>query len=294
VAIVNALQINHFFKIPELYELCARRDSGEPTGAGPLKVEDMHSLGLYRGEKAGGKADPRDYVLPDLGMAKMRGSAGNKQLTVLALAGHNDVPHNHNDIGSFLVHTRGRMMLTDPGGPQYNRETFSSKRYEILFCRSRGHSVPIINGREQKAGKRYRGELSVDGLNTSDTKRIAIDMSRAYPRGTVRALVRTLTLDAPANVLTIEDAYRFSKEPRELEEAFVTFEKAVVNGKGTSVRIGPVRGGVTLSAAQAGRFSVESLRDKPEHTKPNTPDLQRITFVPADLPCKFTLRFVMR
>jgi len=293
VAVLNALQINHFVKVPELYELCPRRDSGEVKGAGPLKVEDMHSLALYRNERATGEPDPRDYILPDLGLVKMRGSAGPGQMTVAAIAGNNGVPHSHNDIGSFLVFARGRMLLTDPGAPLYSRKTFSSRRYEILYCRSRGHSVPVINGREQKQGPQYRGELSVEGLNQPGTKRAIIDMTHAYPRGTVRRLVRTLVLDHRANALTIEDAYCFSKTPCDLEEAFVTFEEAVLAKGGRAVRIGPARGGATLAAGQPGRFRVETLAAESEDSLPGGPSLRRISFVPRKLSKDVVLSFTL-
>lgn len=290
---LNALQVNRFHSVPELYELCIRRDSGEPKGTGPLRIEDMHSLALYSGERATGKLDQRDYALTDLGMVKMRGVPGPHQMTVVAVAGHNGAPHNHNDIGSFMVFADGRMALTDPGGPLYNKETFENRRYEILWCRSKGHSVPIINGREQKAGAQYRGKLSVEGLNGKSVKRAVIDMARAYPRGTVSKLVRTLELAPATNTLTIEDAYQFRRPPETLEEAFVTFEKVSVNKRRDAVRIGPVRGGVTLTAAQTGVFNVAAVTEKPEHTKPGTSPLQRITFVPATLTTDLVLRFVV-
>lgn len=310
VALLTALQINHFWSVPEIYELCARvpkrianvssvqeprhlekYTSSVPKGAGQLDARDMHSLALYRGQKATGQPDNADYVLPGLGMVKMRGKPGRDQVTVAALAGNNGVPHNHNDIGSFQVYVRGRMVLTDPGGPLYNKQTFRGDRYAILWCRSNGHSVPIIDGKEQQAGSKYFGKLSVEGLNEAGRKQATIDMSRAYPRGIVKKLVRTLELDSARNKLTIEDAYQFSKKPSSLEESFVTFEKAIVNKKGDSVRIGPVRGGVTMTAGQPGRFRVKTMKEKPEHTKPGTPDLQRITFVPSKLSAQFALRF---
>jgi hypothetical protein len=313
VGALNALQINHFFSMPELYELCARRvekkplavtlpdsrhlhklNEGKFKGAGPLDVRDMHSLALFRGERATGRAEQKDYVLPNLGMVKMLGKSGVNQMTVAALAGNNGVPHNHNDIGSFLVFKCGRMVLTDPGAPLYNKQTFREGRYDILWCRSKGHSVPIINGREQKAGRQYIGELSVQGLNEPGIKRAVIDMSRAYPQGTVKALIRKLELDYGSNTLIIEDAYTFSQRPDSVDDAFVTFEKATAIRNGKAVRIGSARGGVTLSADQPGRFRIVALREKPEHTKPGTPALQRITFVPQRLSLQFVLRFSIR
>lgn len=183
------------------------------------------------------------------------------------------------------------MLLTDPGAPLYNKQTFGKRRYDILWCRSQGHSLPVINGQEQKAGSTYRGKLSVEGLNEPGIKRARIDMTRAYPRGAVQSLVRTLELDSPGNTLTIEDAYVFSKRPASLEEGFVTFEKATVIGKGKAVRLGPARGGAILSAGQPGRFKVEMRVEKPEHTPPDRPPLQRITFVPGKTSKAFNLTF---
>lgn len=288
-----ALLINHFYNIPELYELCPRRKSGKPVGAGALQVNSMHSLGLYKNEKATGKADQRDYVLSDLGLVNMRGMPGKAQMTVAALTGNNGVPHNHNDIGSFIVYSKGRMFLTDPGGPLYNSQTFGEQRYEILWCRSRGHSVPIINGREQQVGKQYRGELSVEGLNESGLKKVAIDMSKAYPKGTVKKLIRTLVLNPELNELTIEDDYKFSSKPKSLEEAFVTFEKSIVT-KDRSVRIGTKSDGLTLVADQEGTFNVETPIEKPEHTKPGIGPLNRIIFVPEILSRQIKLSFTLK
>jgi hypothetical protein len=313
VALFSALQVNHFYAIPELYELCAREVgrlpknkgvaeprhfekfvSGEPKGAGRLDARDMHSLALYQGQKAKGKPDNQDYALTDLGMVKMRGADGNDQMTVAMLGGHNGVPHNHNDIGSFQVFVRGRMALTDPGGPLYNKQTFRGDRYAILWCRSRGHSVPLINGREQKAGKQYYASITVDGLNRSNKKRVMLDMSNAYPQGTVKKLIRTFALDADANELSVSDSYVFAETPKSLEEAFVTFEEVSVLNKGKAVRIGPVRGGVTIRSAQAGAFAVNLEKEDPKHTPTGRPDLQRITFVPANLSKAFELSFVMK
>lgn len=295
IAPLVALQINHFYPIPELYELCPRQKDGGMSGAGKLKIDDMHSLGLYRGEKATGKADPKDYVLPDLGVVKLRGGPGPDRMTLAALAGNNGVPHNHNDIGSFMLYARGRMFLTDPGGPLYNKQTFSKRRYEIIHCRSRGHSVPIINGEEQTSGKQFRGELSVEGLNEEGAVKAAvIDMGAAYPEGSVASLIRRLELDTVANTLAIEDACRFDSKPKSLEEAFVTFEKAEVVSGGDAVRIGPVRDGATLTVEQPGTFAVEIINEKPEHLPPGQPPIQRVTFTPETLKKEMTLRFTLR
>jgi len=282
---LSALLINEHLRLPELYGTCAQRADCS------LAVRDMHSLALYRGQKAPAKPDGSDYLLPDLGTVKLRGTPGPQQLTLVALAGHNGVPHNHNDIGSFIVHKRGRICLVDPGAPLYTRKTFSPQRYEIIFCNSLGHSVPLINGREQRAGAQYRGDLTVENLGGEGRKTTTVDMTRAYPRGTVKRLMRTFTLAWEANSLTLEDAYEFSKPPRALEEAFITFEdKVVVAKNGRSVRLGPRRKGLTIKAAAPGRFRARRLVK--ESKEGHTDDvLTRITFTPRKLAKTMTLRF---
>ena len=251
---LTAMLANHFHPVPELYDLCALHPDRT------VRLSTMHELALYAGAKATGEPDHRDYLLPDLGQVKLRGAPGAKQITLLAIAGHNGVNHNHNDIGSFIVARRGRLLLVDPGGPTYTRKTFSPQRYEIVFCNSRGHSVPVINGHMQIPGREHYGVLRVANLNGSGPKEAVVDMTHAYAEGTVKQLVRTFTLDPASNHLMVEDAYEFGRAPRSVEEAFITFESAAIAAGGRSVQIGPKRGGVRLAAVEgAGRFTAERL-----------------------------------
>jgi len=280
-----AMIINAFYKMPELYELC------EPRPNRTLRLSGMHELALYRGQRARGAPDHRDYLMPDLGQVKLRGRPGSRQMTLMALAGHNGVPHNHNDIGSFIVHRGDRLLLVDPGAPLYTRKTFSPRRYEIVFCNSLGHSVPVIGGKQQQAGSRYYGTLEVENLNGERRKRAMIDMTRAYPRGTVKRLTRTFTLNARANRLTLEDAYTFSRAPRSLEEAFITFEQVEVARNGRSVRIGPSGSRVRLSCVETpGRFRFRRLVEESKEGRADEV-ITRITFAPRKLQKEMRLRF---
>ena len=277
--------INQVHPMPGLYGLCATHPDRT------LRLGSPHELALYSGRKAPAKPELSDAHLPDLGQVKMRGKPGRRMLTVMALAGNNGVPHNHNDIGSFLVHRGDRLWLDDPGGPIYTRKTFSARRYDIIFCNSLGHSVPLINGVQQKAGARYRGVLSVENLNGRGEKTAVIDMSRAYPRGTVRSLVRTLTLDGEANTLELEDVYEFSGTPTALEEAFITLEPAKVAAGGKSVQIGPRGRGLLLSAPDtAGRFRVAILEEESKEGRTDKV-IRRVTFTPRTLSRQMRLVF---
>ena len=116
----------------------------------------------------------------------------------------------------------GTCLLVDPGAPHYTRKTFGPRRYESLFCRSRGHSVPVVNSHEQPPGRRYRGTLAVEGLNREGDKIVTIDMTRAYPDKTLKKLERRFVLGRRGGI-ELTDTYAFSRKPRSVEEAFVTF-----------------------------------------------------------------------
>lgn len=275
----SALEINRFLHLPELYEVAAHDKQGR------LAVAGWRGLLLYHGERVTGKADTRDYLLPDLGMAKLR--AGGT--TLLTLAGRNDVPHNHNDIGSFILHRHGKCLLTDPGAPKYTAKTFGPKRYEILFCRSRGHSVPLINGREQPTGGHYRGTLAVEGLNAAGPKSATIDMTHAYDDRTLSRLLRRFDL-APDGHVELSDRFAFTRAPRRLEEAFITFEPVRIARGGRAAVVGRGRRSVTITARTPGRFAAERLVEESEEGRTGAV-VTRLTFAPARLEREMALVF---
>jgi hypothetical protein len=286
IPVQAALIINAHKDLPELYELCAANKDKS------LKLSNPHDLGMYKGQKQTGKPDSRDYFLPGLGQVKMRAKPGPKAFTLMAIGGHNGVPHNHNDVGSFILHKGDKLWLTDPGGPVYNRKTFGPNRYDIVFCNSRGHSLPVINGKLQQPGSRFRGTIKVNNLNSSGPKEAVVDMTRAYPKGTVKKLVRTFALDLETNQVTITDHYSFDRKPRKLEEAFITFEDVAVGSGGRSVQIGSKSKGITLTTATKGKFSVVTLTEESKEGRADQP-IRRITFVPAALDRNMDISFTV-
>lgn len=91
-------------------------------------------------------------------------------------AGHNDEPHNHNDVGNFIIATKNGQELCDIGSGRYTRQYFRAATRYTIFCNSsESHSVPIINGTLQHEGREYRGDLSLDG------NRVSLRIDGAYP-----------------------------------------------------------------------------------------------------------------
>lgn len=103
--------------------------------------------------------------------------------------GHNAEPHNHNDVGSYVVRVDKETPVLDPGGTEYTAETFSAKRYEHPILSSFGHSVPVVNGHLQTPGKQSRGVICMRAFSEkSDTW--GIDLTSCYPGSGVKKLVR--------------------------------------------------------------------------------------------------------
>ncbi len=73
-----------------------------------------------------------------------------------AKAGHNNEPHNHNDVGSFIIAKNGKQYITDPGPGTYSQQYFAAAtRYTLLECSSLGHCAPYFGDVIQKVGEQY-------------------------------------------------------------------------------------------------------------------------------------------
>jgi len=94
--------------------------------------------------------------------------------------GHNDEPHNHNDLGSFIVHAGGENIFCDLGAGMYTQSYFAPGREQILNISSAGHSLPQINGCEQYSGR--AAAAIVELVQTGDHEvKFGLDLTAAYP-----------------------------------------------------------------------------------------------------------------
>ncbi len=283
------LTINQFMTLPELYALCPRHEDNT------LKLTGWHELALGCDVTVAEPLPKRDALLPDLGLVMARSKPGSGQVTLQVLAGHNGVPHNHLDVGTFVLHRGDDVWVVDPGAPLYRQKTFGPDRYEIVYCNCLGHSVPMIDGQGQGIGANFRAGLVVRGLDGDGTKTITLDLTQAYPNHLTQQLIRTFRLDPDSHRVELTDSFAFGRVPTSVEEAFVTFAETEVVDDGLAVRIGPAGEGVTIRAvATPGSFSTQSLEEAcredarhPEHI------LTRITFSPAELAESLKLTFVI-
>lgn len=167
------------------------------------------------------------YILPDAQWLIFRDAAANGGAIK---GGHNAEPHNHNDIGSFFFLLHGSEVLADLGAGEYTKDSFSDKRYTIFTNHSFSHSVPIVNGSGQQAGKEYAARSCVfESCSTPSAVQASMDISPAYGESTLASLVRSLTFDSSAHRLTLCDSYAFTQMPASLTERFVSRQKPVLS-----------------------------------------------------------------
>jgi len=139
-------------------------------------------------------------------------SAG--ELSLAAKSGHNDEPHNHNDIGGFLLACDAGQVLCDFGAGEYTRDYFQpATRYGYLCNSSFGHSVPIISGQGQSPGKQYGGQVlgHERGL-------FRVDIAGAYQVPGLRSAIRQMELSEAG--FALKDT--FQGDGLNVTERFVT------------------------------------------------------------------------
>lgn len=145
--------------------------------------------------------------LPNLELAVLR----NGGWILAAKGGFNDESHNHNDVGSFALYDGDMPILVDIGISTYTRLTFDqSTRYtEIPWTRGAYHNIPMINGAEQIAGKKYRS----DAFEATE-RRICVRYPNAYPKeALIHGLERSFELTEKA--LLIKDTFDFADSKKQ-------------------------------------------------------------------------------
>jgi len=159
---------------------------------------------------------------------KEKDSAGNL-IAMAAKGGSNNEPHNHNDLGHFILHYKGFNLLSDIGSPEYVKEFFREEtRYSFFNASSMSHSVPVINGKLQNAGaSAYAKVLAAE--HTAEDSRFLLDLTAAYDAAALQKFTRefiwnnkVIKVDKPLKLLHLKDVFSFNKKGNEVMEAFVT------------------------------------------------------------------------
>ncbi|PQP83813.1 hypothetical protein C0Q44_03785 [Paenibacillus sp. PCH8] len=133
------------------------------------------------------------FIFPDLGWMIAKGSLdyadtqatkdeGAVHVACSVKGGHNDEPHNHNDLGQFIIHCGGENILCDPGAGLYTQAYFAPGREQLFHISSSGHSVPWIQGQEQSSGRQAEAQVLEAKLSEcGGDLDVTLDLTAAYP-----------------------------------------------------------------------------------------------------------------
>ena len=173
---------------------------------------------LAVGAVSGEKKEAVD-ILPAAQWVVARSVAG---ASMACKGGHNMEFHNHNDVGHFIYEGMGTMFFTDLGAGEYKKGYFGEGRYQVLCNRSMGHSVPLVNGKEQQSGAEY-GCTDFQAVSDADTVKVSMDIAKAYETGTIQKLERSLKFCLKTGQLKVTDKFLLYGEPGEyVEENLIT------------------------------------------------------------------------
>ena len=103
----------------------------------------------------------------------------SKGLFLATKGGSNAEMHNHNDVGCLVVYKNGKPVIVDPSHGSYDNGFFGPTRYERWFMKSSGHSIPTVNGIEEREGKEFS---SSDEVCDVEGKSVTMNIAGAFPK----------------------------------------------------------------------------------------------------------------
>lgn len=162
-----------------------------------------------------------------------RKTSDGRFVAFAAKGGNNGEPHNHNDLGHFILHYDGTNIFIDIGSPEYVKEYFKNEtRYDYLAASALGHSIPVINGCMQKEGEEHFAKAikyEENGLKLC----FELDLKKAYCCKELLRFDREFVWDYDNLELLINDKFEFDKPKNEIKELLITdvLPKLVEPGK---------------------------------------------------------------
>ena len=94
--------------------------------------------------------------------------------------GSNHEPHNHNDVGHFVIGKDGLFHVLDMGTASYTRSSFSGDRYKNYPQSGLSHNPLVFDGIPQQAGNGHAEQFEASGDESTFTCRMEI--SSCYPK----------------------------------------------------------------------------------------------------------------
>ena len=170
------------------------------------------------------------YMLPD---SQIFVSSSKNGVGLAAKGGHNNEPHNHNDVGSFQIFKNGEELISDIGSIEYTRDGgITELRYKMVGPSSESHNLPIIDGKAELFGESYRAnnfEMNQNGVK--------LDIAAAYELNYMPSLVRKIDFNCENSEIELEDKFIFTDGKHEITERFVTFGDIEINENTIKIKV---------------------------------------------------------
>lgn len=193
----------------------------------------LRNLIWIRQGRTAGVWEDGSYYLPDAAWIAARHGSLGKVFGFAAKGGHNDEPHNHNDLGHFILAGGGEVYAADLGSGEYTADYFGEGRYKYDCNGSQGHSVPVIGGCYQSAGREYAADV-LHASAAADKDELVVELSKAYGAEGLKSLVRSLVWHKERLPrLELCDEYCYEGVPESWIERFVTWRRPELLKAGT-------------------------------------------------------------
>jgi hypothetical protein len=185
--------------------------------------------------------------LPDAAWLVSRHVSPAGSFGFAAKGGHNDEPHNHNDLGHFILTARGEIYTADLGSGEYTADYFGDGRYHYDCNGSQGHSVPIIGGRNQGAGREFSSTV-LHAAPAAERDELTLDLTGAYEVPGLQSFLRSLVwCKERLPRLELTDSYSWDGLPLSWMERFVAWREPVLRRSGAVLLPGIEGGGVEVA-----------------------------------------------
>ena len=151
----------------------------------------------------------------------------SKGLYLATKGGNNGEMHNHNDVGCLVVYYNGKPVIVDPSHGSYDNGFFGPTRYDRWFMKSSYHSIPNVDGIEQKDGAAF---ASSDEVCDKENQTVTMNLAGAFPKDAgVKRMQRTCKLDG--GVITVTDEVEADHEA-DIHFNFVLVDKPEIKEEG--------------------------------------------------------------
>ncbi|MEM7682091.1 MAG: heparinase II/III family protein [Planctomycetota bacterium] len=183
--------------------------------------------------------------------------------------GWNPESHGHLDLGTFEYHALGQRWIIDLGRDDYRLpgywEEFDpadpsqpGKRFDWFRCSTYAHSVPVIDGAQQRM--RVATALS-DIETTGDASSCQLDLTDAY-RDPAQSVVRRVRFHHRTGVAEVADTIDLTR-PARVEWALLTPATPTVNGRRIELEQAGKRVRIEVNAPTTAEMVVESAEQSP-------------------------------